>query len=342
MLEAAAESGLVAVRYDGCELEVLSRCSLEGAYEYRGLTHKRDEVRIRDEDALWAELPLGAARLEAALAREGQLNVDMAVVGRLQANTDRITPSSTASSCDRATHLVTGMTVGAFAMYTVAALEGRGAVTLGNAGGGARLSRSTETLRQDGDMSACDTAHPGDASTPAQCGALLRVELDPIGRDGVLTSEERGDDHAEADRLERVADRWHGVRSGAMIAAGVAATGAIASVVVLGVRSFQIGDAEDDRNRERDDLGGPFENGTEREEIERLDAQIADHERDRRAATGAAIGLTIATAGLAGLAAAARGRRSKLRARARLLRSRTTLAPILGPGLAGLTLQARF
>lgn len=81
-LEAAARQGLVAVRYDGCKMQVLSRCELEGDYEYHPLTQKRDELRIRDRDALWAKLPLGAARLESALSREGQLNVDMMVVGQ--------------------------------------------------------------------------------------------------------------------------------------------------------------------------------------------------------------------------------------------------------------------
>src|SRR5262245_9268224 len=41
-LEAQAKAGLVAVRYVGCEMEVLPRCKAPGAYVYTPFTRKDD------------------------------------------------------------------------------------------------------------------------------------------------------------------------------------------------------------------------------------------------------------------------------------------------------------
>src|SRR5579884_4095576 len=51
-LEAKAQAGLVAVRYVGCEMEVLHRCRLPGKYAYTAITPKHDAVTIKDADDL--------------------------------------------------------------------------------------------------------------------------------------------------------------------------------------------------------------------------------------------------------------------------------------------------
>lgn len=345
MLEAAAESGIVAARYNGCELEVLSRCTLGGDYEYRSLTHKRDQVRIRDEDALWAELPLGAAQLETALSREGQINIDMTVVGRLEADTDTI-DAAAGSACAEATHLVSGMTVGAFAMYTGSAIDAKASANAGGFGGGASMARSRSVLRQDGDFDACDAADTAEGVAPPQCGALLRVELTPLGADGKPTSDALQVEADEVRRLERAADRWHAGRTAAIATAAVAAAGSIAGVAVVGTRSIQITDAKFDLSSEErtatDD--GPLTSTAERsraqENVDRLESEIASHKSDRRIATGVAIGLGVGAVAMAGIAYMAKGREQRLRARARA--RDVSLAPALGPSFGGLTLTGRF
>src|SRR5512143_1408612 len=67
-LEAMRSRGLVAVRYQGCELEVLARCKVKtGAYDYTPITKKQSRVTIKDEDELFASMPVGALKLESKL-----------------------------------------------------------------------------------------------------------------------------------------------------------------------------------------------------------------------------------------------------------------------------------
>jgi hypothetical protein len=181
-LESRASRGLVAVRYEGCEMEILTTCTATGQYDYVGLTQKREGVRITNADELYAKLPVGAAGLEAKLERAGQLNVDMAIVGRREANANRFTERDLEGRCDEATHVVTGLTVGAFSFYTGAGAEVGGAVTFGNAGVGASSAHEREILKTDGDQLACATASSVDVAPPEGCGALLRVEVVPVDR----------------------------------------------------------------------------------------------------------------------------------------------------------------
>ena len=266
----------------------------------------------------------------------------MAVVGRLEAKANHARALDDATSCNGATHMVTGMTVGAFAMYTGAALEARAGAAAGNIGGGAQFARTHEVLRQDGDFGACGRAQPGAEVPPHQCGALLRVELAPIGSDGALSSDAEQAQQAEADRLDRVADRWHTTRKASAATAGVAAVGALSGIVVVAVRSLQIDSAQFDRQMERDSRGGAFAEGDESAEIARLDAEIAGYKADRKVGVGVAIGLTLGATALAGFSGVARGREGKLRDRSASIRKRASVAPSFGPGFAGLSVAGRF
>lgn len=320
MLEAASNSNLVAVRYDGCHLEVLSRCTLDGEYEYHPTTHKRDEVRIQNEDALWTELPLGAARLEAALSREGQLNVDMTVVGRLEANVDSVEAPETAA-CSGATHLVTGITVGAFAMYTGDALEVRAGGSVGNVGAGASHGKSRGVLRQDGDFEACEAADIDADGAPLQCGALLRVELAAIGSDGALSGSTAPDrSAAEANQLDQDADRMRTIWKSTAAGAGVAGVGAVVALGLAVIQSSQIGDAEFDGDEET----------------------ASEIQGERRIAVGVGIGLIGVTAALAATAGVLHGRENQMRARSKKLRDKTAIVPTFDRGFAGLSVAGRF
>src|SRR5512136_494974 len=74
-LEALAKQGMVAVRYEGCEMEVLRGCKVDGTYRYSAATRQDDRVHIRDEDGLYANIPVYAAKFEAALKTAGELTV---------------------------------------------------------------------------------------------------------------------------------------------------------------------------------------------------------------------------------------------------------------------------
>ena len=113
-LEARLGRGVVAVRAEGCEIEVLRQCTAPGSYAYVGLTRKNDRVVIANADELYAQLPIGAARLESKLARTGMLDVRTTLVGMLEAPMEQIQPHMLSGACDGATHLISGVQLGAF------------------------------------------------------------------------------------------------------------------------------------------------------------------------------------------------------------------------------------
>lgn len=187
-LEGRAARGVVPVRYTGCEMEILTDCIVSGAkYEYLGLTPRTEGVRIRDFDELYANLPIGAAKLEAKLEKSGQLNVDMVIAGRLEAPAtdkyDEYDLEGLEAKCQTATHVITGITVGAFQFTSGAAAEiGGGAQVEGVAGAGARSTSDKEFLSSGGEIDACGESQPGANEAPPRCREMLRVEVVQIER----------------------------------------------------------------------------------------------------------------------------------------------------------------
>lgn len=171
------EEGLVAVRYQGCEMEVLERCRAPGSYNYRGVNLKKDGVAIDNEDDLYAKLPVGAFRLEAKLRKAGQLSVETVLVGSLKADRGEVKRAQLQGSCEGATHFIAGVQVGAFQFFA----GGQGEVgvggDVGQAGVGAKSRASKELLGQDGDLERCADASESDSMPPRGCGALLRLEV---------------------------------------------------------------------------------------------------------------------------------------------------------------------
>ena len=174
-LETRAKQGLVVVRYSGCEMSLLPRCAAPGNYAYVAATLKEDTVSIRNSDDLWASLPMGAAELEGKLEQAGELNVVMAMVGRFIAPAAAVHRDALEGECDGATHVLSGLTVGAFEFFAgAAATVGGGASVLG-VGAKASSHSRRETLTRDGDRAACE--HGGDGAPPRGCASVLRVEV---------------------------------------------------------------------------------------------------------------------------------------------------------------------
>ena len=179
-LEARARSGLVPVRWQGCEFEVLTNCIGPGSYTYVGLNPKVETVHIRTEDELYANLPVGAASLEGKLQRYGSLDVDMVVIGRKEADRFDFHRTEMNGRCEQATHVITGLTVGAFTFLAGAGATIGGGVEAKGVGVGGESSSERKLLNADGRADACNLAKEVDIAPPEGCGALLRVELVPI------------------------------------------------------------------------------------------------------------------------------------------------------------------
>jgi hypothetical protein len=171
-LELQLRRGVVAVRYEGCTLRILPDCAAPGEYAYSGFTRKRDSVHIRSVDELYTEIPVGAGRLAAQLERVGEMHVDMTLVGEHRAARGRYTADELVGVCGEATHVLAAAQVGAFAFY--AGADSR-VVAIG-----AEEATLRDTINSDGSPAACEAATLEDRSAPAQCGALLRLELAPV------------------------------------------------------------------------------------------------------------------------------------------------------------------
>ena len=104
-LESLSKRGLVVVRYSGCEMELLSRCRVKGSYKYTAVTSQSEHITIHDADELYAQLPVGAAKLEGQLDKSGQLNVDSTVVGTFDADAGTVSRGQLEGDCGAATHV---------------------------------------------------------------------------------------------------------------------------------------------------------------------------------------------------------------------------------------------
>jgi uncharacterized protein len=179
-LEARAKSGLMAVSYSGCEMRLLSQCRVPGRYVYTGTTPKTDTITMRDADDLYATIPGGAARFEGKLARAGQLSVTMTMVGRLSAVDASGGRAPIEGVCAGATHVIVGVTLGAFEFFTGGAADVRAEGGIGGIGAQGRSTAGRETLTRDGSPEACLYAKSVSAAPPERCAAALRVEVVPL------------------------------------------------------------------------------------------------------------------------------------------------------------------
>lgn len=213
-LEALAKKQLVAVKYQGCELTVLSGCSVKGKYGYTAVTRKQDHVAMRDADELYANVPLGAAKLEAKLQKAGQLTVDMTIVGRFES--DHPPPfrkDDLSGECEGATHVVSAMVTGAFTFFTGVGASVEGGASAMGVGTGAKSSTQNEQLAKDGDANACAKSTGSDPNPPEGCGALIRIEVVALG----VAKQ------TQPDCPERT--QWDGSQCAAVVATQAAETG---------------------------------------------------------------------------------------------------------------------
>lgn len=177
-------SGIVAVRYQahGCDvqMELLSNCIAHGSYEFTPYVSKERKI-AHDESELYAQLPLGAASLTGKVAGNQSVRTDYLLVGEHALAPDATFKLSDfqGADCARATHVISAVYVGGFALVTGNERDIDAAVTVFGAGGGAGQSESVDRLANEGDPDACERAQkthmPDDA-----CNVPLRVGLLPI------------------------------------------------------------------------------------------------------------------------------------------------------------------
>lgn len=175
-----SEGGLVAVRYRGCEMDVLTRCKIPGSYRWKSSSLASNALVIESADELYAKMPIGALSFEGHFARGEALRVAYTLSGRYSA--DRPTVGwdelkKLGDECATATHVVVGAIGGSYDFESVA----RSAVG-GSAGGfvGGDSSARRAILTSRGKADACAKSSAADTAPPHNCGAPLKIELTEV------------------------------------------------------------------------------------------------------------------------------------------------------------------
>lgn len=177
-LESLIGRGAVAVEYSGCELSLVDACQLPGSYGFRRTTPATDTVDIENADELWAKLPLGAAALEGELGRTGRLAVRTTVTGQLALGTFDAASVGAQSGCERATHVISAVSVGAFRLVSGGSVQASGGASVVGVGAGASTKNEEQVMRTAGDLQRC--AESSDEAPHRDCASPIQLFLQPL------------------------------------------------------------------------------------------------------------------------------------------------------------------
>lgn len=190
-LKTLQERGVVAVRYvaDGCNVELeLLNCVGQGKYEFSPYSATDTKIATTKQE-LFAELPIGAAQLGGRMSGGRSIRTDYMLAGALTLPVMQAFPASSlvGNGCERATHVVSALYLGGFAMGVGAKDQVSGGVSLFGAGAGASQSRSAERIASEGDPEACARAQKT-GQRESLCSVPLRIGLIPLDKSGTGTA----------------------------------------------------------------------------------------------------------------------------------------------------------
>ncbi len=173
-LEARSRDGVVIVRYQGCQLDVLRDCQVKGGYAFEPAAMKEDQVVLTSDAELEQWMPDQARRLRSEMRAAGGLVIRTATLGRRMTALPSVAPADLVGDCQGATHFVAAMAMGAFEMSTAGGDSASPNPAPQEPGPRGR------TLTKGGDPAACSQA-PDAARPPERCAEIVRIELAPIG-----------------------------------------------------------------------------------------------------------------------------------------------------------------
>ncbi|MBE7481833.1 MAG: sel1 repeat family protein [Polyangiaceae bacterium] len=187
-LEEAIHDGIAVVAWDDKGLRLLKRCKVTGNYGYLPVQVKTDVVRLETADDVQASLPLGGlgivGKIGGEFSKGTTLDIALAMVGKRRTTWNDVTKDELEGNCDGASHYVRAILVGAFAMKTGTRAKAAAAVEIFGAGTSGESSSAKDVATTDGKLSACDGATGEESKPPSQCAAILRLELEPIAKQG--------------------------------------------------------------------------------------------------------------------------------------------------------------
>src|SRR5512145_1418537 len=179
-LQARLRSGGLVVEFSGCSMRPLTGCNLRGSYRWQRTTISSEAIQIRNQDELFAKLPLGALALESELARSGRLEVRTMVSGQYVLEGSNAADVPDYGECAQATHLLVSVSIGSFKLNSGGSLQLTGGVEMGRAATGAQTSSSELLLRESGDFESCKLAT--DELPNMGCSSPVQAFLVPLPR----------------------------------------------------------------------------------------------------------------------------------------------------------------
>jgi hypothetical protein len=178
--EAQMRSGVAIVQATCDGMRILPGCTVAGEYSFVGVTAKEESMQLKSGDELAANIPFSAGKVGGSLNRDQSLDLAMLMIGKRTTPLGAIYREELVGACEGATHSVRAATIGAFAMETATLGKVQAAATMFGVGASGASSSAENKGHRDGDPAACKTADPNSPNPPAQCSALLRLELMPI------------------------------------------------------------------------------------------------------------------------------------------------------------------
>jgi hypothetical protein len=184
--QAHAQSDVVFVHYEGCDLKVLDACRDDsmkgsiGAYKQVEWTSGGVEsIDIHDKGELYAKLPLGAISLGGRVESGEKLHMEYYVSGTRTATRDKFYRSDLKSvkGCEGATHFVYAFNLGAFAIASASALKAEVNGSYFGFGGGGSKESETIADKKGGDLASCKGVS---SKEDEACKVPIRLALRPI------------------------------------------------------------------------------------------------------------------------------------------------------------------
>lgn len=192
-LEVAMKEGLALLAYDCTSAKLVAACTLGGTYAYIGTTKRDKKIEMSTSDEVAANLPVSGLSwltdLGGKFGRETALFAQMSMIGKRSSAKKLAKRDELQGDCAGATHFVRAATVGAFAVASGSRAELGASATILGRGANADSKSATKIESQDGDLASCASSSPDAKQPPAQCGAIVRIELEPIGAPAVAKPE---------------------------------------------------------------------------------------------------------------------------------------------------------
>ncbi len=177
-LEEVMRRGVGVVSYDCQKIKLLDDCRLAGDYEFLATSKKSEAVQLSSADDVQANLPFsGALLVKAGYGRQSSLDLATVMIGKRTTSVRSAALSDAQGTCAGATHFIRGAYVGAFAMKTGVIGKVEAAATIFSYSGAAKSDSSKKVDNRDGNPDKCDQVAPDAKTPPAECAALLRLEL---------------------------------------------------------------------------------------------------------------------------------------------------------------------